>query len=126
RIQPHVAQGETVTFHDSCYLGRYNGEYDAPRAMLDSVPGLNVVEMARSRDRGLCCGGGGAQVWMETHQQHPVNQIRLEEAMSTGASTVAAACPFCTVMLSSAAQTKGVESQIRVRDVAEIVAASLE
>jgi Fe-S oxidoreductase len=93
--------------------------------MLDSVPGLNIIEMARSRDKGLCCGGGGAQVWMETHQEHPVNRIRLEEAVSTGASTVAAACPFCTVMLGSAAQSKGVTEQIKVRDVAEIVAESL-
>jgi Fe-S oxidoreductase len=81
--------------------------------------------MARSRDRGLCCGGGGAQVWMETKQEHPVSQIRLEEAMDTGASTVATACPFCTVMLDSAAQSKGVTEQIKVRDVAEIVADSL-
>jgi Fe-S oxidoreductase len=125
KIAPHYQHSETITFHDSCYLGRYNGEYSAPRAMLDSVPGINLVEMARSKDKGLCCGGGGAQVWMETHQEHPVNQIRLEEAMGTGASTVAAACPFCTVMLSSAAQTKGVEDKIKVRDVAEIVAASL-
>lgn len=125
KIKPHVQRSETITYHDSCYLGRYNNEYNAPRAMLDSVPGLNIIEMARSRDKGLCCGGGGAQVWMETHQEHPVNQIRLEEAMSTGASTVAAACPFCTVMLGSAAQSKGVTEQIKVRDVAEIVAEAL-
>lgn len=125
KIKPHVQRSESITYHDSCYLGRYNGVYDAPRAMLNSVPGLNVIEMARSRDRGLCCGGGGAQVWMETHQTHPVNQIRLEEAMSTGASTVAAACPFCTIMLDSAAQSKGMTEQVKVRDVAEIVAESL-
>ncbi|MEP7289439.1 MAG: (Fe-S)-binding protein [Chloroflexota bacterium] len=125
KIKPHLTRDETITFHDSCYLGRYNGEFNAPRAMLDSVPGVNVIEMARSREKGLCCGGGGAQVWMETHQEHPVNQIRLEEAMSTGASTVAVACPFCTVMLGSAAQSKGVTDQIAVRDVAEIVAGAL-
>jgi Fe-S oxidoreductase len=125
KIKPHAQRSETITFHDSCYLGRYNGVYDAPREMLEAVPGLDIIEMARSRDRGLCCGGGGAQVWMETHQEHPVNQIRLEEAMSTGASTVAAACPFCTVMLSSAAQSKGVTEQVNIKDVAEIVADAL-
>ncbi len=126
KIKPQLQHSETVTFHDSCYLGRYNGVYDAPREMLDAVPGLDVIEMARSRDRGLCCGGGGAQVWMETHQEHPVNQIRLEEAMSTGASTIAAACPFCTVMLGSAAQSRGVTEQVKIRDVAEIVADALQ
>ncbi|HLY28136.1 MAG TPA: (Fe-S)-binding protein [Aggregatilineales bacterium] len=125
KIKPHVEHSETITYHDSCYLGRYNSQYDAPRAMLDSVPGLNIVEMTRSREKGLCCGGGGAQVWMETKQETPVSNIRLEEAMSTGATTVAAACPFCTVMLDSAAQSKGVTEQVKVRDVAEIVAAAL-
>jgi Fe-S oxidoreductase len=125
KIKPHKQHSGMITYHDSCYLGRYNGEYDAPRAMLQAVPGVNVVEMGRSRDRGLCCGGGGAQVWMETHQEHPANQIRLEEAMSTGASMVAAACPFCTVMLDSAAQSKGLTAQVKIRDVAEIVADAL-
>ncbi len=126
KIKPYTQRNETITYHDSCYLGRYNGEYESPRAMLDSVPGVNLVEMARSKDRGLCCGGGGAQVWMETHQEHPVNQIRLDEAMSTAAQTVATACPFCTVMLSSAAQSKGVTEQVKIRDVAEIVAEALQ
>jgi len=97
---------------------------------------VNLVEMARSRDQGLCCGGGGAQVWMETHAKHPVNQLRLEEALTTltangvepkggRTDTIAAACPFCTVMLGSAAQTRGVTEQVRLRDVAEIVAEAL-
>ncbi|MCC7449737.1 MAG: 4Fe-4S dicluster domain-containing protein [Anaerolineae bacterium] len=126
KIKPYVQRNETITYHDSCYLGRYNGVYDGPREMLDSVPGVNLVEMARSKDRGLCCGGGGAQVWMETHQEHPVNQIRLDEAMGTAAQTVATACPFCTVMLDSAAQSKGVTEQVKIRDVAEIVAEALQ
>ncbi len=125
KIKPHKPHSGAITYHDSCYLGRYNGEYDAPRAMLKAVPGVDIVEMGRSRDRGLCCGGGGAQVWMETHQERPVNQIRLEEAMSTGASLVAAACPFCTVMLDSAAHSKGLTEQVKIRDVAEIVADAL-
>lgn len=139
KIRPDYAKNghnQTLTYHDSCYLGRYNGEYDAPREMLSAIPGVHLVEMMRSREKGLCCGGGGAQVWMETHAKHPVNQIRLEEAMITladhGASspgdpanTVAAACPFCTVMLGSAAQSKGLTEQVQIKDVAEIVAAAL-
>src|SRR5260221_889437 len=125
KIKPHIRRDETITYHDSCYLGRYNGEYSAPRALLDSVPGINLVEMARSKDRGLCCGGGGAQVWMETPQEKPISQIRLEEAIGTETSTVATGRPVCTVMLDSAAQSKGISDQVKVRDVAEIVAESL-
>jgi Fe-S oxidoreductase len=126
---------QTVTYHDSCYLGRYNDEYDAPRAMLEAVPGVQLVEMARSREAGLCCGGGGAQVWMETHQERPVNVMRLNEAVgalrgvdpSAGSASpvIAAACPFCSVMLGSAAQSTGISEQVQIRDVAEIVAAAL-
>jgi Fe-S oxidoreductase len=123
---------QTVTYHDSCYLGRYNDEYDAPRTALEAVPGVNLVEMARSREHGLCCGGGGAQVWMETHQTKPVNQTRLTEAMDTlhahnghTQNVVASACPFCTVMLGSAAQSMGVTEQVQTKDIAEIVAAAL-
>ncbi len=114
-----------VTFHDSCYLGRYNDVYDEPRTALKYVEGINLIEMERSRDKGLCCGGGGAQVWFETHQEHPVNEMRLDEAMATGADVVANACPFCTIMLSSAAQTKGVTEEVAVTDIAVLVADSL-
>lgn len=139
---------QKITFHDSCYLGRYNDEYDSPRDMLTALPNVQLVEMARSKDRGLCCGGGGAQVWMETHQEHPVNMIRLTEAVEAlngnapashedaprtvgenvaiegDGGVIAAACPFCTIMLDSAAQSMNVEN-VAIRDVAEIVADSL-
>lgn len=137
-----------ITYHDSCYLGRYNDVYDGPREMLSAVPNVQLIEMARSKDRGLCCGGGGAQVWMETHQEDPVNMIRLTEAVDAlngkvpashtdaprkvgenvqmeGSGIIAAACPFCTVMLDSAAQSMGV-SNVEIRDVAEIVAESIK
>lgn len=140
-----AAAVKQITYHDSCYLGRYNDEYDSPRAMLQTLPGVRLVEMARSRDRGLCCGGGGAQVFMETHQEEPVNQIRLTEAVNAlnddvpyshadavktvpdpppqpdAPGTVATACPFCTIMLDSAQQSMQVED-VQVRDVAEIIA----
>ncbi len=120
RRKPH-----TITYHDSCFLGRYNDEYEAPREALSALPGICLVEMPRSRNRGLCCGGGGAQVWMETHQETPINITRFEEAVGTKAQTIGAACPFCTIMLTSAAQTQGNED-MAVLDIAEIVAERLD
>jgi Fe-S oxidoreductase len=127
----------SVTFHDSCYLGRYNGIYEAPRATLRSA-GVNVLELPRSRDHGLCCGGGGANAWFEledtgepsTHKRpgtevKHVQEIRLEEAMHQKVDTVAAACPFCVLMLDSAAQSKGVTEKVAIRDIAELVAEAL-
>lgn len=116
---------QKATFHDSCYLGRYNDIYDDPRNALGFVQGLELIEMDRSRDKGLCCGGGGAQVWFETHQERPVNVTRLQEAIDTGAQTVANGCPFCTIMLGSAAQSMGVTEQVRVTDLAVLVAEAL-
>lgn len=116
---------ELLTFHDPCYLGRYNSIYNDPRDMLKAINGVKIREMERSRSKGLCCGGGGAQVWFDTHQDTPVNEIRLDEIMATGAPTVGTACPFCTTMLTSAAQSKGVTDQIAIRDVAVLVAEAL-
>jgi Fe-S oxidoreductase len=128
---------QRVTFHDSCYLGRYNDVYDAPRDILRAT-GVDLAEMARSRQKGLCCGGGGANAWFEiedsgepsTHKRpgaklEQVQEIRLEEAMSHDVDTVAMACPFCVLMLDSAAQTKGVKETVAIRDIAELVAAAL-
>src|SRR5258708_21900847 len=78
KITPHMQQNETITYHDSCYLGRYNDVYDSPRDMLKAIPGVNLVEMARSREKGLCCGGGGAQVWMETPPAKPSSERLLQ------------------------------------------------
>lgn len=115
---------QTVTYHDSCYLGRYNDEYAAPRDALIALGSIDLIEMAHTRNRGLCCGGGGAQVWMETHQETPTNITRLAEATDTGAQTIGAACPFCSVMLNSAAESTGQES-VSVKDISELVAERL-
>jgi Fe-S oxidoreductase len=126
-----------VTFHDSCYLGRYNDVYVAPRRALRAT-GVRLVEMTRSRESGLCCGGGGGNAWFEledtgdasahkrpgTELEH-VQEIRLNEAMSHNVDTVAAACPFCVLMLDSAAQSKGVTDRVAVKDIAEYVAEAL-
>ncbi|MBX7213058.1 MAG: (Fe-S)-binding protein [Thermoflexales bacterium] len=112
-----------VTFHDPCYLGRHNGEYDAPRAAL-TAGGATLVEMPRSRRSSFCCGAGGAQVWKEEeHGTQAVNLNRFAEARATGAATVAIGCPFCARMLNDANAAEGAPMQ--VKDVAELVADAL-
>lgn len=116
----------TVTFHDSCYLGRYNGITEAPRQVVRSVPGLRVIEMPRNRQRGLCCGGGGGHMWMEVPTEKRVNVIRVEEALATKADMVATACPFCLAMVDLGRKVKEAEETLQVKDISELVAESLE
>jgi Fe-S oxidoreductase len=116
RLQPRTGDGE-ITYHDACYLGRHNGEYDAPRELI----GGEVTEMPRNRERSFCCGAGGARMWMEEESPR-INDTRFEEAAATGAGTVATACPYCLVMLDDAA--KGKASDMRVADVATLLAES--
>jgi Fe-S oxidoreductase len=110
-----------VVFHDSCYLGRYNDVYDAPRSALRSV-GAEVVEMPRTKSKGLCCGAGGARMWMEEKIGKRINIERAEEALATEPQVIAAGCPFCQVMLNDGVTAKGQGDKVRVLDVAEIVA----
>lgn len=118
--------GETgeVTFHDSCYLGRWNDVYSDPREILAAVPSLNVVEMKRSKNKGLCCGAGGARMFMEETEGKRINVERTEEAIGTGAKVIAAACPFCSTMLTDGVKSKEKQETVVVRDVAEILDAS--
>ncbi len=113
----------TVTLHDACYLGRYNDEYKAPRAVATAT-GKTLVEMERSGARAMCCGGGGARVWMEDEGEVRVNRNRLKQIQATGASEVAVSCPFCMIMLEDAKGALGADDLI-VRDVAESVADAL-
>ncbi len=119
RLKMEKREG-AVTFHDPCNLGRVNGVYDAPRDVIKAAEGFEVVEMPRSREKSFCCGGGGANVWYQVPEKTKISAIRMEEAVKTGAKTLAVACPFCITMLEDAA--KGPKGGLEVRDIAEIVA----
>ena len=112
---------ERVTYHDSCYLGRSNDIYDAPRAVLENIPGLEIIEMDRNKSRGMCCGAGGGQMWMEETQGKRVNIDRVEEALATEATTIASACPFCMTMMTDGVKTKDQADHVHVKDIAEIL-----
>ena len=115
----------TVTYHDSCYLARYNNVIDTPRTILQSA-GVTLIEMPRSKDRGLCCGAGGGRMWMEEHQGKRINIERTEEALSTRASIVASACPFCMTMLADGIKAKEKSDAVQIKDVAEILWEAVE
>ncbi len=114
--------GKTVVFHDSCYLGRYNGLYAEPRAVLDAVPGMKLKEMPRSRAEGFCCGGGGGGMWMETDPNTRINKRRFEEATQrAGADVIVTACPYCLIMFDDAIRSAGATDKVEVKDLAEIL-----
>jgi Fe-S oxidoreductase len=113
-----------TTFHDSCYLGRYNSIYDAPRMLLEST-GARLAEMPRSRDKGLCCGAGGARMFMEETVGKRVNIERAEEALALHPQTIATSCPFCMTMMTDGVKAKDAEDSTHVRDVAEVLADAL-
>lgn len=115
-------KGRRITYHDSCYLGRANKVYEAPRQVLAALD-ADLVEMKRSRANGLCCGAGGAQYFKEPEAgKKDVNVERIEEALGTGADTVAVACPFCMTMMSDGVKNKNQEERVKVYDLAELIA----
>ena len=117
-----------LTYHDPCYLGRHNNVMDAPRTVLDAVPGLERVEMHRHGKRGFCCGAGGARMWMEERIGKRVNVERTEEAIDTGADIIATSCPYCLIMLDDAVNGKraeGMTKQVRVIDIAQVIGDSI-
>jgi Fe-S oxidoreductase len=125
RITPGQRFESTVTYHDPCYLGRHNSIYDQPRSVLSAVPGVQQVEMHRCRQRGFCCGAGGARMWLEENIGKRVNLERTDEALGTGADVVGTACPYCMIMLDDAVkqrQADGVADESKqVLDVAQIL-----
>jgi Fe-S oxidoreductase len=122
---------ERVAYHDSCYLGRHNDVYMAPRKVVGSLKGVQVVEMPRNGNKGMCCGAGGARMWMEESIGKKVNDERSQEALSTGATRIATACPFCYIMLDDGvkamAPTMGIDADnIKVADLAIHVLDAIE
>jgi Fe-S oxidoreductase len=116
------APAEKVTFHDPCYLGRYNNVYQQPRQSLRVLNNVEVVEMERNQEKSFCCGAGGGRIFMEEHIGKRVNVERTEQALATGATTVAVGCPFCMTMMTDGTKAKGVDEKVKVKDVAELVA----
>ncbi|MEX0949495.1 MAG: (Fe-S)-binding protein [Acidimicrobiia bacterium] len=117
---------ERITFHDSCYLGRHNDVYLAPRKVVGSLVGIDIVEMPRNGTRGMCCGAGGARMWMEERVGKKVNTERSEEALATGASRIAVACPFCYVMMEDGVKEKQRDEDVKVQDIAEVLLEAIE
>ncbi len=119
-------KGKKITYHDSCYLGRANSIYEAPRKVLEALDS-ELVEMKRCRSKGLCCGAGGAQMFKEEEKGNiRINQERTNEALATGAGIIASACPFCNTMLTDGVKGKEKEGEVQVLDIAELVEKSME
>ena len=125
KIRPVATIEATVAYHDSCYLGRHNGVYDAPRKIARAIPGLTLVEMERSRERGFCCGAGGGHMWLEESRGPRVNHARTEQFLETGADTVGVSCPFCLQMFVEGIDSVADDGQ-QARDLLEILDESLE
>ncbi len=118
-------QGRKITYHDSCYLGRINGVYEAPRAVLAALDN-DLVEMKRSKAKGLCCGAGGAQMWKEDEPgDKRINTERADEALATGASIVAVNCPFCLTMMSDGVKNREKQDEVMVMDLSELIIQSI-
>jgi Fe-S oxidoreductase len=125
KLVPGGGYSGTVTYHDPCYLGRHNRVFDEPRDVIDAIPGAKQVEMGRCREKGFCCGAGGARMWMEENIGKRVNMDRTDEALGTGADIVSTACPFCMIMLDDAVQASGKGDEVRVMDISQLVEESL-
>ncbi len=120
-LNPAGGWDSAVTYHDPCYLGRYNEEYAAPRQILQAIPGASIREMERSQSTSLCCGGGGGHMWMEEKTGRKINEIRIEDVTSTGAETVVTSCPYCLQMLEEGIERKQLKSSLRAMDLIELV-----
>jgi len=121
QLKDATTKTRKVTYHDSCYLGRYNGVYEEPRTSLAKINGLELVEMKRNKSRGFCCGAGGGRMFLEDVEGGRINEERTREAIATDADTIASACPFCMTMLTDGVKAHDKTEEVRVKDIAEIV-----
>jgi len=122
RVKLDKEMARTIVFHDSCYLGRYNDIYDAPRDILKAIPGVILKEADRSRSTGMCCGAGGGRMWIEEDPSQRVNTLRVKQLLETSPDVIASACPYCMTMLSDGVKESDAEESVDTRDVLEIVA----
>jgi Fe-S oxidoreductase len=121
-----IANSGTITYHDPCYLGRYNDIYKPPRQILKGIPGVDLIEMAEKKRKSFCCGGGGGRMWLEENIGNRISELRVEQTVETTAQTIATACPFCLQMFDDAIKAKAYEGSLKVMDVAELVAESIK
>ena len=122
---PGTGYSGKVTYHDPCYLGRHNRVIEEPRTVLSAIPGVEQIEMRRCKERGFCCGAGGARMWLEENIGKRVNMERTDEALGTGADVVSTACPYCMIMLDDAVRANAKEDDVRVLDLSQLVEESL-
>jgi Fe-S oxidoreductase len=120
------ADKRTITYHDPCYIGRHNGVYSPPRELLSVIPDTELKEMPRNSERSFCCGAGGARMWMEEKIGKRINVERTEEALATGAKTIAVGCPFCYTMIGDGVTGKGEQENVEVIDVATVLLRSIK
>ncbi len=125
KLTPRHAVNERITYHDSCYLGRYNNVYEQPRNVLRAIPGVELVEMERTRENGMCCGAGGGMMWMEETSGKRVNLARTEQALETNPTVISSACPYCLTMMEDGTKMKEAEDRVKARDIAEILEQSV-
>ncbi len=125
RLIPKYEVKETITYHDSCYLGRYNEVYDQPRDILRAIPGVTLIEMERNRESGMCCGAGGGLMWMEEDTGSRINVARTEQALAIQPSVISSGCPYCLTMLSDGTKAKEVEEEVGTFDIAELLEKSV-
>jgi len=114
-----------VAYHDSCYLGRHNGVYDEPRKVLESIPGVELVEMSDVRENALCCGGGGGRIWMETKKGERFSDLRIQQALDVGADVLAVSCPYCMLNFEDSLLTTDKSNTLEIKDVVELVQEAL-
>ena len=126
RLKIDKGAGGVITYHDACYLGRYNDIFEPPREILSKLPDVTLVEMERNRELGFCCGGGGGHMWLEEHEGRRINEMRTEQALETKAQTVVTACSFCLQMFDDGIKAKAAEEKLKVMDIAELIAARLK
>ncbi len=124
KIQITPSLDGVTTYHDPCYLGRVNREFDAPRSIATKLAKGSFVELGRNKDEGFCCGGGGGRIWMEEHHKR-INHARLDEAIAASANTVITACPYCLIMMEDAIKDKAQSETMKALDISEVVAKGL-